>query len=283
MRLKHNKTSKGKCFYIIRSVYKNGRNTSETYERLGYPDEIKEKHHCDDPEKWMVEYLEELNELEKAEKNPKILVPYHPSALIPKGVAQSYNVGYLFLQKVYYELRLDLIAAHMTRLHSFHYDMNAVLSRLVYGRILYPSSKISTFRQSSGLLEPPGFEYQHVERALSVIASGFDWIQAELYQYSRPVVPGKPVSSIMAARISILKQSRRMTSPMMRRTKKGYRPGNMGKANSTSPPRWSRWAFSWITPAYRWPSAWEGETKMSRRRWSPWRKKSSRISNLRNL
>ncbi len=189
MRLKFNKTSKGKCFYIIRSVYKNGRNTSETYERLGYPDEIKEKHHCDDPEKWMQEYLDGLNGLEKAGKNPKILVPYNPSALIPKGVAQSYNVGYLFLQKIYYELRLDLIAAHMARLHSFHYDMNAVLSRLVYGRILYPGSKISTFRQSSDLLEPPGFEYQHVERALSVIASEFDWIQAELYKYSRPVVP----------------------------------------------------------------------------------------------
>jgi len=189
MRLKHNKTSKGNCFYIIRSVYKNGRNTSETYERLGYPDEIKEKHHCDDPEKWMREYLEELNELEKAEKNKKILVPYNPSALIPKDVTQSYNVGYLFLQKIYYELRLDLVAAHMKRLHSFHYDMNAVLSRLIYGRILYPASKISTFRQSSGLLEPPGFEYQHVERALSVIASEFDWIQAELYKYSRSVVP----------------------------------------------------------------------------------------------
>ena len=26
MRLKHNKTAKGECYYIIRSVYKNGKN-----------------------------------------------------------------------------------------------------------------------------------------------------------------------------------------------------------------------------------------------------------------
>ena len=40
MRLKHNETSKGNCYYIIRSVYKNGKNTSEIYEKLGYPEEI---------------------------------------------------------------------------------------------------------------------------------------------------------------------------------------------------------------------------------------------------
>lgn len=188
MRLRYNETSRGRCFYIIRSVYKNGRNTSENYERLGYPDEIKEKYHCDDPEKWIQDYLAELNEQEKDEKNTKILVPYSASRQIPKGEALSFNIGYLFLQKIYYELRLDLIAAHLTKLHSFHYDMNAILSRLIYGRIIYPGSKLSTFRQSAELLEPPGFEYQHVERALSVIASEFDWIQAELYKYSSSVV-----------------------------------------------------------------------------------------------
>lgn len=191
MRLKHNQTKRGKCFYIIRSVYKDGRNTSETYERLGYLDEIKQERHCDDPEKWMQDYLDELNELEKAEKNTKILVPLSPTTLIPKGVAQSYNVGYLFLQKVYYELRLDLIAARMTRLHSFHYDMDAILSRLIYCRILCPGSKLSAYRHSFDLLEQPGFEYHQVERALSVIASEFDWIQAQLYKYSSSVVPRK--------------------------------------------------------------------------------------------
>lgn len=191
MRLKYNQTKRGKCFYIIRSVYKDGKNTSEIYERLGYPDEIKQEHHCTDPEKWMLDHLDQLNEQEKLEKNTKILIPLSPTTQIPKGIAQSYNIGYLFLQKIYYELRLDLIAAHMTKMHSFHYDMNAILSRLIYGRVLYPGSKLSTHRHSFDLLEQPGFEYHQVERALSVIASEFDWIQAELYQYSSSVIPRK--------------------------------------------------------------------------------------------
>ena len=83
MRLKYNQTSRGKCYYIIRSIYRNGKNTSEIYEKLGYLDEIKKEHNCTDPEKWIREHLEQLNETEKAEKNCKVLVPYDPHALIP--------------------------------------------------------------------------------------------------------------------------------------------------------------------------------------------------------
>lgn len=189
MRLKYNETKKGRCYYIIRSVYKNGKNTSETYERLGYPDEIMEKYHCSDPFQWMQEHLSLANEQEQADKKRTILVPFRPLQIIPKDEAQSCNIGYLFLQKIYYGLSMDLIASHITKRHHFQYDMDSILSRLIYGRILFPGSKLSTCRLAHDLLEPPNFEYHQVERALSVIASEFDAIQAELYKFSSSVVP----------------------------------------------------------------------------------------------
>lgn len=191
MRLKYNKTGKGNCYYIIRSVYKNGKNTSEIYEKLGYPAEIMEKYHCSDPFQWIQEHLDQLNEQERTDKNLKVLVPFRPSLLIPKGELQSYNIGYLFLQKIYHELSMDLIASHITKRYHFQYDMDAILSRLIYGRILFPGSKLSTCRLSGDLLERPDFEYHQVERALSVIASEFDTIQAELYKFSSSAVPRK--------------------------------------------------------------------------------------------
>ena len=191
MRLKYNETQKGRCYYIIRSIYKNGKNTSETFEKLGYPDEISKKQGCSDPFQWMQNHLSELNDQEKEQKVEKVLVSYNPHARIPKGQQQSFNVGYLFLQKVYHELCIDLIASHITKRHHFQYDMDAILSRLIYGHILFPGSKLSTCRLSKKLLEAPGFEYHQVARALSVIASEFDAIQAELYQFSSAVVPRK--------------------------------------------------------------------------------------------
>lgn len=191
MRLRANKTSKGLCYYIIRSVYKNGKNTSETVERLGYSEEIKAKYNCNDPLQWIENHLAELNALEEAEKSIKILVPFDSSALIKKDAANSYNVGYLFLQQIYYDLRLDLICKKISGRHAFQYDLNCILSRLVYGRVLFPSSKLSTWKLSFDLLEQPNFGYRHVGRALSVIAEEFDFIQSELYKYSSQIITRK--------------------------------------------------------------------------------------------
>ena len=170
MRLKYNQTTRGKCYYIIRSIYKNGKNTSETVEKLGYPEEIKEAYGCKDPYAWMQERLDQLNEAEKAEKKTKVLIPFDPNALITKDQTQCYNTGYLFLQQIYYQLRLDLICSHISKRHGYQYDMNAILSRLIYSRILFPGSKLSTWKVSKDFLEPGGFEYHQVVRALSVLA-----------------------------------------------------------------------------------------------------------------
>ena len=189
MRLKYNKTLQGKCYYIIRSVYRDAKNTSEIVEKLGYPEDIKRDQGCEDPYAWMQERLNLLNEQEKKKKAIKILVPFDPNRLIKEGRHQCFDIGYLFLQQIYYQLRLDLISKHISKNHAFSYDMNAILSSLVYGRILFPGSKLSTCRQSRTLLEPPKMEYHQVVRALSVIAREFDTIQSELYQNSTRVLP----------------------------------------------------------------------------------------------
>ncbi len=191
MRLKHNKTAQGNCYYIIRSVYKEGKNTSETFERLGYPEEIKEKYHCADPYQWMNEHLAEVNEQEELKKEIKILVPFSQTNIIEKGETQCFNIGYLFLQQIYYQLRLDLICNQISKKYNFQYDLNEILSRLVYGRILHPASKLSTYRQSQELLETPSFEYQHIVRALSVLAKEFFFIQSALYKNSTDIVERK--------------------------------------------------------------------------------------------
>lgn len=148
-------------------------------------------HNYSDPYQWMQEHLKELNEAKQTDKTTNDLVSYNSAALIPKGKQQSFNVGYLFLQQVCYELYLDLICNHISKRHTFQYDMNNILSRLVYGRILFPSSKLATCKKSKELLEPPQFEYHQMQRALSVITSKFDLIQSGLYKYGSRIVPRK--------------------------------------------------------------------------------------------
>lgn len=160
MRVTKNKTKNGLSFYIIRSV--DGGST-EVVEKLGTEKEIVEKYHCKDAEAWARERARKLTENEK-ESREKILVLFRPHVLLDMDQKQSFQIGYLFLQQIYYDLKLPLICNAITKRHAFQYDMNEILSRLVYGRILFPSSKLSTYEQSSSLFEKSSFSFLFRDR-----------------------------------------------------------------------------------------------------------------------
>lgn len=183
MRLQISKSKNATSYYVIKSYRENGHNTSKVIEKLGTREQIMARTGCDDPEAWARAYIEELNKKEKAEQK-EVLLHLEPSARIRSGEQKSFNGGYLFLQKIYHELGLHNICREISRRHSFEYNLNSILSRLLYGRILFPSSKLSTFQQSQKLLEQPDFELHDVYRALSVIAQESDFIQSELYKNS---------------------------------------------------------------------------------------------------
>lgn len=190
MRLSITRTKTASTYYVIRSIRKDGKRSSEVVEKLGTDKRIIEQYGCSDAEKWARNYVEELNRQEK-DKNHKVLVPLFTDIVIPQSEQNSYNVGCLFLQKLYYQLNLPKICEKISKKHSFSYNLNSILSRLVYGRLLYPSSKLSCFEFSKRLYEQPDFDLHQIYRALSVIAQDFDFIQAELYKNSTKIVKRK--------------------------------------------------------------------------------------------
>ena len=100
MRLTANRNASGTTYYIIRSIVREGKRSSEVVERLGNEKEIMEKYHCNDAAAWAKARLEQLNAQEK-EKVHKVLMPYRTDSLIPVDRQNSFQVGYLFLQKLY--------------------------------------------------------------------------------------------------------------------------------------------------------------------------------------
>ena len=116
---------------------------------------------------------------------------YSSSALIDKNVRRSCNAGYLFLQDIHYSLGLDKICNSISEKYKFDYDLNDILSMLVYSRIIAPGSKLSSLENAQKFLEQPKCELHQVYRALEVIAKENDFFQAELYKNSQKVVNRK--------------------------------------------------------------------------------------------
>ena len=182
MRLHIVESKNSKSLYVIKSVYFNKKRTSKVVEKLGTYDELKKKLD-EDPIVWAKKYVEQLNkEIKKEQKD--VLIAFNPSKLISKEQPCSFNIGYLFLQKIYYELGLDIICKNISKKYKFEYDLNDILSRLIYSRIIYPSSKLATCELSKKFLETPRFELQHIYRSLEVLSKETDLIQSELYKNS---------------------------------------------------------------------------------------------------
>jgi transposase len=186
MRLKISKSKNSSSLYVIKSTYKNGKHSSKIVEKLGTYDELLKKLDGQDPIEWAKQYIAELNKKDKEDKR-KIMVPYSPTKLIEKDERRSFNGGYLFLQQIYHDLQLHKICGHISDKYKFSFNLDSILSRLLYGRIIFPSSKLATHHLSAKLIEQPDFELQHVYRALEVIAKETDFIQSELYKNSLKV------------------------------------------------------------------------------------------------
>jgi len=191
MTLTFSKSKNATSIYVTKCVYKNGKRSSEIVEKLGTLAALqKSLGEGVDPIQWAAEYVQELNRKEKEGKR-EIIVSYSPAKLITKGEQYLFSAGYLFLQRIYHDLRLDKVCQRIAKKYNFEFDLNSILSRLIYGRIIFPASKLATLELSKRFMEQPNFEIQHIYRSLEVLAKETDFIQAELYKNSTLTVRRK--------------------------------------------------------------------------------------------
>lgn len=180
-----------KDVYIYRSFRKeNGKASSCIYKKLGKYNALLEQFDGNEDKlmTWAKEQAAKETELYKLHTG-KVSVEFSKAAAIPMNERRSFNVGYLFLQKLCTQLRLDKVCRTIKSRHKFKYDLNAILTDLVYARILSPASKLASYEYCQSLLEPPKYSLQDVYRSLSVIAGESDFIQSELYKNSNFIHP----------------------------------------------------------------------------------------------
>ena len=182
MRLKTTNSKHKTHFSIINDCTRNGKRTTKVIENLGNIDDVTKRAGNEDYNVWLKNYIDELNAQQL--KEPEALIKLSPKKELPKDKQSTFNAGYLFLQDIYYKLGLHNICDRITEQYQFKFNLNDILSKLIYSRIIYPKSKLSTLESSKRFVEQPKFELQHIYRALEVIAKENDFIQSELYKNS---------------------------------------------------------------------------------------------------
>ena len=183
--------SDNKDVYIKRSYRKsNGKTATQIHRKLGKLNELLDQFSGDYDA--MMAWAKSEAEKDTMEYNAKagsVTVSLSRSAYIPKNEERCFQIGYLFLQKLCTELKLDSICQKISKRHKYTYDFGAILTDQIFSRFLAPSSKLSSYSYCRTLLEPPKYELQNIYRALSVMAEESDFIQEELYCNSNFVHP----------------------------------------------------------------------------------------------
>ena len=192
MKVNTSKSKNAESFYIKQSfIDGNGKSTSRTIRKLGTLNELLVEHGPtrDDVMAWAKEQARiETEKYELEKETLSIPVVFHPNRKIPHGERRCFDGGYLFLQTIYYELGMDRICRKIRNRHHYGYDLNAILSDLIYTRVLEPGSKRSSYTAAKKFLEPPAYEQHDIYRALSVLASECGLIQSEVYKNSKAVI-----------------------------------------------------------------------------------------------
>ena len=188
MRVITSKSKNAESFYISKGyVNDKGVSTSVIVRKLGTLKELLPEHGPtrDDVMAWAREEarLETLKYKQQQEEK-QIRLTFRADRQLDYDKQVFYRGGYLFLQSIYYQMQIHKICRKLKQKYKFQYDINAILSDLIYARILEPCSKRSSYRAASEFLEKPSYELHDVYRALDVLGAACDMVQAEVYKNS---------------------------------------------------------------------------------------------------
>lgn len=188
MRITTSKSKNSESFYISKGYINNkGVSTSVIVRKLGTLKDLLPEHGPtrDDVMKWAREEARlETIKYKKEQLAKSVQITFHADQKIDYAQQVFYRGGYLFPQAFYYRLHLDKTCRKLRDKYKFKYDINAILSDLIYARILEPVSKRSSFKVASEFLEKPSYQLHDIYRALDVLGNECDFIQAEVYKNS---------------------------------------------------------------------------------------------------
>lgn len=191
MKLNYDRKSKNPTYFIQQGIRNGKKTTTRNVKVIGKHNELLKI--TDDPLAYAKKEVERYNE-EFTQNKVKLDVTIDFNKKLTSldnnnvAVSKNTNIGYFFLQKIYSDLKLDDFFRDATANRKIKYDCNLISRFLTFSRILYPASKLSTYRHLHYFYEQPHYEYYDSMRFLSVLAENFDEYISHLYKNSNNII-----------------------------------------------------------------------------------------------
>lgn len=179
----------------VRESYRTGSKTSTRQVcRLGKVADIMKERGWTEQQvlEWVDQTIKEMTAHKKEARQADRLIRMSADAVIspkyPENTQDSLMGGYLFLQAILSSLGLPKILAAVTEKSRCKFDLNEIVSFLVYSQILNPGSKHHSWAKKDSFLENWNFKLHDIYRALDLLGSNLEFIQQELFKNSHELL-----------------------------------------------------------------------------------------------
>lgn len=171
---------KGKLYLSFVQGYRdeNGKVKQKTIEKLGYLQDLEKIY--DNP----IEHFKEIAKQRNNEEISELTIKNLNNKTIEKN-KKTKNLGYVILKKIYQELGISELLDKKQKQLKIDYNLDDILSMLIYMRILKPGSKKEAFENMDMLFENYEFSLNDLYRCLSNLTPLQDEIQKTIWKNTK--------------------------------------------------------------------------------------------------
>ena len=172
--------SHGKAYLSFVQGYRDetGKVKQKTIKKLGFLDDLEKIY--DNP----IEYFKEEAKKQTSEHINELTIKNLSSKLIEDDNSRK-NLGYVILKKIYNELDIKTFFSKKQTATKTNYNLNEIFELLVFSRILFPDSKLSTYNNKDVYFENFQFSEQNMYRSLDYFADSKDELLTELWNITK--------------------------------------------------------------------------------------------------
>lgn len=173
--------SNGKIYLSFVNGYRDrdGKVKQKTVKKLGYLEDLKKE--FDNPEEHFRNLAKEMSK----ETVDELIIKNINSKIIDSEEFQKHNLGYIIIKKIYKELQIDKLLKEKQKKLQIEYNLNSIFEMLIYSRILYPNSKLSTYNNRNTFFEKFNFSQQDMYRSLDYFGKYKDEMLTQFWNLTK--------------------------------------------------------------------------------------------------
>ena len=189
MKLNYDKKSKNPTYFIQHGIRNGKKTTTRNVKVIGKHNDLLKI--TDDPLQYAKDMVKAYNDDIKNNKiKINISIDFDKQLSSSDKISKSLNIniGYLYLQKIYHDLKIRDFFDDIVSRTKITYDVNEINRFVTFDRILEPRSKLGTFKHLDSYFEAPDIQYHNILKHHSLLAENFDDYIGHLFTNSNNIV-----------------------------------------------------------------------------------------------